>query len=187
MRILIPSFDTVSTDRALAEACRIVQPGDQVIVMAPVIVPGDLPVDVGAGSIWRRTCEAEQRLFHAREAAERALPRTVDLRIARVQARDHATAILTGATRYAVDLILLAMRDRPRRTFAMRFGTFASVRQHARCDVRIVDREVDGTPQGAPVRVARPRAILHAVPVNRSPAEAPTENGARQPEEQHAS
>lgn len=140
MRLFLPLdyFDAASTERALTEARRIVRPGDCLIVMAPIIVPRSLPVAVDAGTIWKQVCQAERRLFHAREAAERILPTGVTLRFVRVQARDQATAIRTGATHYRADLILLDAPKGFRGVLALHFGAIAAVLRNAPCNVRFV-------------------------------------------------
>ena len=112
MHLFIPFFDTDRTERTLWDARRLVQPGDRVTVMVAVIVPANLPVDVDAGEIWARVCQAERRISHTREAAERILPHGVHLRCARIQARDMTSAILAGLANYQADLLMLTV---PRR------------------------------------------------------------------------
>jgi hypothetical protein len=138
MHYFIPYFDAASANNALQEARRLVWPGDRVTVMAPVVVPGNLPVDVGAGALWKRTCAAERHLCEAREDAERLLPASVNVRVVRVQARDRASAILAGAAHIEADLILLPMRDGLRGAIGLRFGTIAEVLRYAPCNVRLV-------------------------------------------------
>ncbi len=189
MHFFIPSFDALNTDNALREVRQIARAGDRVTVMAAVIVPGGLPVDADAGTIWKQVCQAERRLFHAREAAERILPRTVMLRFVRVQARNHATAIRTGATHYRADLILL---DAPKGFFgslALRFGTIAAVLRNAPCNVRFVGTmatEEPGATVTEPVAIA-PFPTLHTIAVNPLLSASGVADRAREAEGQHAS
>lgn len=192
MHYFIPYFDTVSTNNALQEARRLAWPGDRVTVMAPIVVPGDFPVDVDAGAIWKRVCEAERHLFQAREDAERLLPPAVEVRAARVQARDRASAILTGAAHYEADFILLPMREGLRGALALRFGTIAEVVRYATCNFRFV-RVGDNGMQRAQAATrtiagaaARPPPMLRIVEDNLPMAGAGRADIARRTEEQQA-
>jgi hypothetical protein len=190
MHYFIPYFDAVSTNNALREARRLVWPGDRVTVMAPVVVPGDLPVDVDAGAIWKRVCEAERHSLHAREDAERIFPSAVNIRAVRVQARDRASAILTGAAHYEADLILLPIREGLRGALALRFGTIAEVVRYATCNLRLVGA-ADGGMQRAQAatrpnaaEAARPDPMLRIVQDNPAMVSARGADVARRTEEQ---
>jgi len=192
MHYFIPYFDAVSTGNALREACRTVLPGDRVTVTVPVVVPGDLPVDVGASAIWKRVCEAERRSLHARADAERILPPTVDIHVVRVQARDRASAILAGAAHYEADLILLPMREGLRGALTLRFGTIAEVLRYATCDLRFVGM-AEGRPRQEQVAARRDAADgslrparLRVVADNPVAAGAARDGVVRRTEEQHA-
>jgi len=138
MHLFIPYFDACRMHTALRAAARITRAGDQVTIMAPVIVPGNLPVNVGAGAIWKRSCAAERQLFHARDEAEHLLPPTVRLHCARVHARARAAAIRAGALHYRADLILLDVPRGPRGALSLRFGPIAAVIRQAPCSVRLI-------------------------------------------------
>jgi hypothetical protein len=189
MQYFIPYFDTMSTSNALREARQLARPGDRVTVMVPVVVPGDLPVDADAGSIWKRVCAAERHLFEAREDAERLFPSAVHIRAVRVQARDRASAILTGAAHDEADLILLPMREGVRGALALRFGTIAAVLRYATCNLRFVGAADErmrhahaATRPNAP-DAARPSPMLRAIQDDPAIAAA---DAARRTEEQHA-
>lgn len=189
MHLLIPSFDATSAERALYEARRVAWPGDRVTVMAPVIVPSDLPVDVGAGEIWKRVCQAERRLFHARQDAERIFPCTVSFQLVRVQARDHAAAIRAGAAQYRADLILLDLPKGLRGALSLRFGTIAAVLRNAPCNVRFVGTmatEESVAPSLKPIATP-PLSTLEIIAVNSALPGSRTEDRARKTEGQHAS
>ncbi|MHB8644635.1 MAG: hypothetical protein ACYDAR_02465 [Thermomicrobiales bacterium] len=188
MHVFVPYFDATSGERALHEARRITRPGDRVTVMAPVIVPGGLPVDVGAGAIWKQSCQAEQRLFHAREAAERILPGTVALRFVRVQARDRATAIRTGALHYGADLILLDVPEGVRGALSLRFGAIAAVIRQPPCTVRFVGTLTEPESLSSPEtpRVVTPFPTLRTIAVNPALASSGGGDRARRTEEQRA-
>jgi hypothetical protein len=138
MHLFIPYLDADRTEQALQEAGRIARPGDRVTVMAPVIVPAALPLDVGAGEIWARVCQAERRIAHSRESARRILLHGVHLHCLRVQARDEQTAILAGLATVHADCLLLAVPPGVRGTVAMHFGTIPAVIRNAPCSVRLV-------------------------------------------------
>lgn len=140
MHLFIPYFDACRTHTALRAAARIARPGDQVTIMAPVIVPGHLPVNVGAGAIWKQSCAAERQLFHARDEAEHLLPPTVRLDCRRVHARDRAAAIRAGALHYRADLILLDVPQGIRGALSLRFGLVAAVIRQAPCGVRLIGK-----------------------------------------------
>mgnify|MGYP001214896586 CR=1 FL=1 len=154
MHLFIPYCDAISGENALHEARRVARPGDHVTVMVPVIVPAGLPVDVGAGAIWKQACQAERRLFHARVAAERILP-CIALRFVRVQARNRAAAIRVGATQYEADVILLGSPPGLRGALVARFGTTRALARNAPCPVRIIG-SVPITDHAAPHRAPEP-------------------------------
>ncbi len=168
MHVFIPYFDASRVACALRETSRIARPGDRVTVMAAVIVPGGLPVDAEAGAIWKQVCRAERQLFHARDEAERILPRTVALRFVRVQARDRATAIRTGAAHYRADLVLLDAPKGLRGALALHFGIIAAVIRDATWNVRFVGTiatEDMAAPMAEPIAVA-PFSALQVIVVN---------------------
>ncbi len=189
MHLFIPYFDATSAENALHEARLIARPGDRVFVMATVVVPNDLPVDVGAGEIWKRVCKAERQLFHAREVAERILPGGVALRFVRVQARDQVAAIRAGVAHYGADLLLFDVPRGLRGTLALRFGTLAAVLRDAPCNVRFVGTataEEPALPTTEPVIVA-PFTLLRTIAVNPSLAASGAADRAQKTEGQHAS
>jgi nucleotide-binding universal stress UspA family protein len=104
-RILVPYDDMPRACAALDEACRIALPGDEVIVVAAIIVPGDLPLDAAAGDVWKHVCRAERYLQHAREQTHRYDAAIV---FVRVQARKRSDAVIAVATEQRADLIMLA-------------------------------------------------------------------------------
>ena len=168
MHLFLPIFDATRAERALIKAREIMRPGDCLIVMAPIIVPRGLPVDVDAGMIWKQVCRAERRLLHARAAAERILPTGVTLRLVRVQARGVAAAVHTGAAHYDADLILLDLPSGLRGMFALRFGAIAAVCRHAPCAVQFVgmmERAEPLMPLPEPIAIA-PFPTLAVVAMN---------------------
>lgn len=189
MHLFIPYFDATSGEQVLHEARRIVRPGDRVTVMASVVVPGGLPVDVDAGAIWKVICQAERRLFHARQEAERIFPRTVTFRFVRVQARDQATAIRTGAIHYRADLILFDAPNGFRGALSLRFGTIAAALRNAPCNVRFVGTMAAKKPAALTTEpiAAAPLSNLEIIAVNPALARAGAEERARETEGQHAS
>ena len=137
MHLLIPFLDTRTFDAAFAGMLRDAACGDRVTVIAPVIVPGALPVDVDAGMIWKRVCRAEVRLAHARQVAERVNPRGVRFAFIRVRARDSAAAIIAGAAHVRADCIVLTPASGIRGILAEYFGARRTVRRDAHCPVCI--------------------------------------------------
>ena len=189
MHIFIPYFSATSAENALHEARRIVRPGDCIFVMAPVIVPNYLPVDASAGQIWKRVCQAERQLFHARAAAARILPGSVTLRFVRVQARDHVAAVRAGVAHYRADLIVLEAPKGLRGTLAVRFGILAAVMRNAPCNVRFVGTvtaKQPASPMTEPVAIA-PFSALEIIAVNPALIGSRTEGRVQKTEGQHAS
>ncbi len=189
MHIFIPYFDASSAENALSEASRIARPGDRVTMMAAVIVPSGLPVDAEAGTIWKQVCRAERQLFHARDVAERTLPRTVALRFVRVQARNRPTAIRTGAAHYRADLVLLDAPKGLRSALSLRFGIIAAVLRDAPWNVRFVGAmttKVVAASMAEPIAVA-PFSTLQVIAVNPALAGSRAEDRARTTEGKHAS
>lgn len=189
MHLFIPYFDAVRIDRALREARRIVRTGDCVTVMVSVIAPADRPIDVGAGEIWKRVCQAECRLSRTQEAAERILPRGVHLRCVRVQARDQTSAILVGVETDRADSLMLTLPDGIRGALAMRFSTIPAVIRRAPCNVRFVGT---ATPPEARSSAAAPDTVtpllaLQIIAVNPALAKSGTEKNRRETEGKHAS
>ncbi|MDQ6907115.1 MAG: hypothetical protein M3176_09820 [Chloroflexota bacterium] len=185
MHIFIPYFDASSAENALSEASRIARPGDRVTVMAAVIVPGGLPVDAEAGTIWKQVCRAERQLFHARDVAERILPRAVSLRFVRVQAYDRATAIRTGAAHYRAELVLLDTPKGLRGALSLRFGIIAAVLRDAPWNVRFVGAMT--TKVVAEPIAAAPLSTLQVIAVNPALVGSRAEERARTTEGKYAS
>lgn len=102
MNLFVPCDDSDLSRFALREACLMMTSRDTVFVMAAVIVPTTLDIDVSAGEVWRQTCGAERCLAAARAYAEQS-DFGVDLRCVRVQAHTRATAIIAGAIYYEAD------------------------------------------------------------------------------------
>lgn len=188
MHLFIPFFDTDRTERTLWDARRLVQPGDRVTVMVAVIVPANLPVDVDAGEIWARVCQAERRISHTREAAERILPHGVHLRCARIQARDMTSAILAGLANYQADLLMLTVPQGIRGAFAMRVGTIPAVIRNAPCSVRFVGAATPSQPRSPVIEpdAVEPLSALHVIAVNPTLTGSGAANDTRKAEGQHA-
>lgn len=138
MRILVPYHDSGLGHHALHEACRIMTPLDDVVVMATVIVPSSLPVDVPPGEVWKQTCRAEVQLAQARTLAARFGCDGPEMCFVRIQAADPLAAVLAAAIWYAADTILLAGYAGVRGRLAAFFDPSAAVIRHAPCDVRVV-------------------------------------------------
>lgn len=137
MNLFVPYDDSDLSRFALREACLMMTSRDAIFVMAAVIVPTSLDIDVSAGEIWKQTCGAEVHLAAARAYAEQN-DFGVDLRCVRVQAHSRAGAIIAGATFYEADTILFAQRVGMRSRLASLFGPIHTVLRHAPCDVHIV-------------------------------------------------
>ena len=137
MNLFVPYDDSDLSRFALREACLMMTSRDAVFVMAAVIVPTSLDIDVSAGEVWRQTCAAEIRLAAARAYAEQS-DFGVEPRCVRVQAHTRATAIIAGATYYEADTILFAQRVGIRSRLASLFGPMHTVLRHAPCDVHVV-------------------------------------------------
>lgn len=140
MRILVPFDSSDCARRALDEARRIVTPLDELIVLAAVVVPPHLPVDVAAGDVWKATCAAERHLLHARHIAGLAAFDGISVRCVRVQARSVAAAAVAGAAFYAADTILLVERSGLRGRIAALFDQTATIIRQAPCDVQVIYR-----------------------------------------------
>ncbi len=193
MRWLVPCLNTPTFERAFAEAARLAQSGDHLSVAAPVVVPGDLPVDVDAGTIWKAVCAAERRLFHARSVAESLMPPAVTVAFLRVQARDTAGAIVAGALYTRADRILLAPHAGIRAALSARLGTLAAVRRQAPCAVQVVGMASEGMRHDGRIAseavagAADIFAELRTIAVNPAVHRSDLENRAHASEEQHAS
>jgi nucleotide-binding universal stress UspA family protein len=137
MNLFVPYDDSDLGRFALREACLMVTSCDTVFVMAAVIVPTSLDIDVSAGEVWKQTCSAEVSLAAARAYAEQ-IDFAVDLRCVRVQAHTRATAIIAGARYYQADIILFAQRMGIRSRLATLFSPVHTVLRHAPCDVHVV-------------------------------------------------
>ncbi|MGI8858042.1 MAG: universal stress protein [Thermomicrobiales bacterium] len=137
MNLFVPYDDSDLSRFALREACLMMTSRDAIFVMAAVIVPMALDIDVPAGEVWKQTCGAEVHLAAARSYAEQ-IDFGVDLRCVRVQAHTRAGAIIGGATYYEADAIFFAQRVGMRSRLASFFGPIHTVLRHAPCDVHIV-------------------------------------------------
>lgn len=137
MNLFVPYDDSDLSRFALREACLMMTSRDAIFVMAAVIVPMSLDIDVSAGEVWKQTCTAEVQLEAARSYAEQ-IDFGVDLHCVRVQAHTLAGAIIAGATYYEADTILFAQRVGMRSRLASLFGPVHTVLRHAPCDVHIV-------------------------------------------------
>src|SRR5438046_2847025 len=82
MNLFVPYDDSDLSRFALREACLMMTSRDAIIVMAAVIVPTSLDIDVSAGEVWKQTCTAEVQLQAARSYAEQ-MDFNVDLRCVR--------------------------------------------------------------------------------------------------------
>src|SRR3954464_3732939 len=102
MNLFVPYDDSDLSRFALREACLMMTSRDTIFVMAVVIVPSSLDIDVPAGEVWKQTCAAEVQLQAARSYAER-IDFGVELRCVRVQAHTRANAIVAGAIYYEAD------------------------------------------------------------------------------------
>lgn len=137
MNLFVPYDDSDLSRFALREACLMMTSRDAIFVMATVVVPTSLDIDVSAGEVWKQTCGAEVHLAAARSYAER-IDFGVELRCVRVQAHTRAGAIIAGATYYEADTIFFAQRTGMRSRLASLFGPIHTVLRHALCDVHIV-------------------------------------------------
>ncbi len=137
MNLFVPYDDSDLSRFALREACLMMTSRDTIFVMAAVIVPTSLDIDVSAGEVWKQTCRAEVCLAAARAYAEQ-MDFGVDLHCVRVQAHTRVTAIIAGATYYEADTILFAQRVGIRSRLASLFGLVHTVLRHAPCDVHVV-------------------------------------------------
>jgi nucleotide-binding universal stress UspA family protein len=138
VRILVPYDGTPLTRTAIHEACRILTPLDELIILAAVVVPRHVTIDAPAGDVWKQTCRAEVSLAHAREIVARATHAGDALHCVRVQSGSRVTAIVAGALFYGADTILLAERAGVRGRVAALFGPTAAILRDAPCDVRIL-------------------------------------------------
>ncbi|MDQ2785749.1 MAG: universal stress protein [Chloroflexota bacterium] len=138
MKILVPFDDSKDARDALHEACRILTPLDELIVLASVVVPRHLPADASPGELWKQTCRAEVHLASARAIVERITHYGDMLHCVRVQATDRVAAVVAGATFYEADTILLVARATVRGRVAAFFGATAAIVRQASCDVRVL-------------------------------------------------
>jgi nucleotide-binding universal stress UspA family protein len=137
MNLFVPYDDSELSRFALREACLMMTSRDAIFVMAAVVVPMSLDIDVSAGEVWKETCRAEVQLAAARAYAEQ-IDFGVELRCVRVQSHTRAGAIIAGATFYEADTIYFAQRIGMRSRLASLFGPIHTVLRHAPCDVHIV-------------------------------------------------
>jgi nucleotide-binding universal stress UspA family protein len=137
MNILVPFDNSDLARRALHEACRIAMPHDRMIVMAAVIVPEHLPVDVSTADVWERARAAGRCLREAHREVVRSAD-GVACQFVRVHARDHVAAIVAGATNYEADTILIAQWATKRRLHATLFGDLEKLLRVVPCDVRVL-------------------------------------------------
>ncbi len=138
MRILVPFDDSRDARHALHEACRILTPLDELIVLASVVVPRHLPADAPPGEVWKQTCRAEVHLASARAIVGRITHYGDALQCVRVQATSLVAAVVAGATFYEADTILLVARANVRGRVAAFFGAPAAIVRQASCDVRVL-------------------------------------------------
>ncbi len=157
MNLFIPYDDSELSRFALREAFRMMTPFDRVCVMATVIVPLSLDVDVPAGEVWKQTCAAEIHLASARAYAAK-VDTEADLRCVRVQAHSRAMAIIAGATYYEADTILFAQRAGLWSRLTSLVGPIHTVLRHAPCDVHVVYTAASRSPLERPV--PRPSTIV---------------------------
>ena len=108
MTTLLVFDDSDAARDGLRAACAEAAPEERLVIMAPVMVPASLPVNVSAGDIWRSVCRAEVRLHHARALADALSADATRCAFARIHARDLAGAVVCGANRYHADTILIA-------------------------------------------------------------------------------
>jgi len=138
VHFFVPYDGSVLARTALRAAYRMAGPLDDVTAMASVIVPMHLPLDVESVMIWKLLFRAEWKLTEAQEYAQTIARSGDTLRCVRVQARDHAAAIVSGAVHFQADMLVLAQYASPWRYFTGYFGTFAQVLRAAPCDVHTV-------------------------------------------------
>jgi hypothetical protein len=164
MTTLLVFDDSDAARDGLRAACAEVAPGERLVIMAPVIVPASLPVNVSAGDIWRSVCRAEVRLHHARALADALSADATRCAFARIHARDLASAVAYGANRYHADTILLARPTIFWRRFSLRHRTIPAILRSAPCEVRILDgARPDERGPGWPTQPARDAARTPAL------------------------
>lgn len=155
MKMLIPYDDTDRARAALAKACSVVMPGDEVIVVVTIVVPDDLPLDIPAGYVWKQSCRAERSLLHACDEAESsgALTQFVCIR-----ARSRADAIIGAAAEYRADVIIFAEPRHLLGRLAPHVGAIATVSRYAPCRVSIITQSVPAIrhPTATPNAMRRP-------------------------------
>jgi nucleotide-binding universal stress UspA family protein len=183
MNLFVPYDDSDLSRFALREACLMMTSRDAIFVMAAVVVPMSLDIDVSAGEVWKQTCSAEVHLAAARSYAEQ-IDFDVDLRCVRVQAHTRVGAIIAGAIYYEADTIYFAQRTGMRSRLASFFGPIHSVLRHAPCDVHIVYTAAASeslhrpSRQSTVVRLAQP-------PIVSGPSERAVRGEPRYPVQQH--
>jgi len=158
MRILVPYDGTPLAHAAIHEACRILTPLDELVILAAVVVPRHVAVEAPVGDVWKETCRAEASLAHAREVVARTTHFDDALHCVRVQAGSRVTAVIAGAMFYGADTILLAERAGLRGRIASFFGSTAAIVRDAPCNVRVL-YEVDSD------RVRRKRELRATIDV----------------------
>lgn len=139
MTTLLVFDDSDAARDGLRAACAEAAPEERLVIMAPVMVPASLPVNVSAGDIWRSVCRAEVRLHHARALADALSADATRCAFARIHARDLAGAVVCGANRYHADTILIARPTVFWRRFSLRHRTIPAILRSAPCEVRILD------------------------------------------------
>jgi hypothetical protein len=184
MNLFVPYDDSDLSRFALREACLMMTSRDAIFVMATVIVPASLDIDVSAGEVWKQTCTAEVQLQAARSYAEQ-MDFNVDLRCVRVQAHTRAGAIIAGATYYEADTILFAQRAGMRSRLASLFGPIHTVLRHAPCDVHLV--YTSATPESLHRPTVRRSTVVRLAPPSAAtdPSEEVMHGASRYPLQQH--
>jgi hypothetical protein len=162
MTSLLVFDDSDAAREGLRAVCAEAARGDRLVIMAPVIVPRSLPVDVPAGHIWRPVCRAEVRLQHARALADALSADTPRCQFVRIHARDLASAVAHGANRYHADTILLARPTVFWRRFSLQHRTILTILRSAPCGVRILDSARPG--EDGPGRATQPARDAATVP-----------------------
>jgi hypothetical protein len=164
MTTLLVFDDSDAARDGLRAVCAEAAPGDRLVIMAPVIVPASLPVNLPAGDIWRPVCRAEVRLHHACALADALSADATRCVFARIHARDLASAVAHGANRYHADTILLARPTVFWRRFSLRHRTIPAILQSAPCSIRILDGARPGEDgPGWPTQPARNAATVPAL------------------------
>ena len=133
-RILVPVSDPRHCDEAMAVACRLAADrGAEVVLVAAVEVPADLPLDA---QMPDEEADAHKALVEARAIAELyGVSVTADV----VRARSAGEAIVTAATDKRSEIVVLGAPRRPPRTRrSALFGrTVCFVLMNAPCRVMV--------------------------------------------------